>query len=75
MKIVENKKNKYINFEDLEIGEVFKCDDKYYLKTDLRLSPGEPYMHAVSISDGDCILFYNYDQIIPVKATLTIDED
>ena len=75
MKIVENKKENYINFEDLEIGEVFKFDDIYYLKIENIKVGGEYFINAVSMDSGEVSLFCNDIEIIPIKATLVIDED
>lgn len=75
MKIVENKKNNRINFEDLEIGAVFKFDDIYYLKIENIKVNGEYFINAVSMDSGEGSLFCNDIEIIPVNATLTINED
>lgn len=75
MKIVENKKNNYVEFEDLEIGEIFKYDHIYFLKIESLKVNNEYYINAVSMDSGETSLFCNDIKIIPVKATLVIDED
>lgn len=77
MKIIKNKKIDYINFEDLETGEVFTVDNEtYYLKIEeIKMSHENCYINAIALDDGESTCFYNHDTIIPVKTTLIIDED
>lgn len=75
MKIIENKPNKYIRFEDLTQGEIFKYENNYFLKIDSIQLNSLLYVNAVSLKYGRCTFFKSYDNIIPINATLTIDED
>lgn len=71
MKIVEKKTFDYIAFEEVEPGEVFRTfSGKYLIKIE-----GCGMLNAVSLDDGQAILFYDYEKIIPVNATLVIGED
>lgn len=74
MKIAKKKKN-YIKFEDLNQGEVFEFEDSYFFKIELLTLNGNCYANAVSIDEGYCIYIKSYEDIIPINATLTIDED
>ena len=77
MKIIKNKTFDYIEFGSLNPGEVFQAvDSKYYLKTKTSVLESSKYcVNAVLMDQGECTFFPPDEKVIPVKATLVIDED
>ena len=75
MKIISNKKHKYIEFKDLVKGEVFKFGANYLIKTAVISKEGDRYANAVFLKTGDYTLFYGYEKILPINASMVIDDD
>lgn len=76
MKIIKNKDNEYIDFEDLENGAVFTVDDEtYFLKIEAIKTIDNCFINAVALDDGESAFFYHNDNVIPVNAALVIGED
>ena len=71
MKIIEKKTFNYIAFEEVEPGEVFRTfGGKYLIKIE-----GCGMLNAVSLDEGQAVLFYDHEKVIRVNANLVIGED
>jgi uncharacterized protein YciU (UPF0263 family) len=70
MKIVKKEKNFPICFEDVGCGEIFECDDSYWMKIYNDL---DNEYYAVCMSDGEiCNEFKPSDMCYVVKTELHI---
>lgn len=75
MKIIEKKTCKYVNFRELEVGDVFKFTSEYHLKIENIKVNGEYYINAISLNTGESSLFCEDINVEPVNATLVIDDN
>lgn len=65
-------KNSFKPFKEIEVGEVFKCDGEYYMRTEVCRGW---FMNAVNLFSGGLTIFRSDDEILPVNnCHLAIEE-
>ena len=68
--IVENHQPKFVTFEEIEIGDLFKRNNSIYVKTGYS---SLVTTNALSLSKNETSLFYEDELVQSVKATITIE--
>lgn len=68
--IGDYSQREFINFEDLEIGDVFKYHNSIYLKTSYSFSVTT---NAFNLSNPETSIFCEKDPVRRVKATILIE--
>ena len=68
--IVENHQPKFVTFEEIEIGDLFKWNNSIYVKTGYS---SLVTTNALSLSKKETSLFYEDELVQSVKATITIE--
>lgn len=72
MEIINNFGRK-MYFSDLEIGDIFVFEGEYYIKTDeVFNSDSDNKYNCLCLSDNCFDCFYAADDVLLIKATLTI---
>lgn len=72
MKIVDKSKVP-VKFWDLEIGDIFKFQDLYCIKTENKTdNHGSVMCNAVDIEGGELFALSGFDKVQKVNATLII---
>lgn len=61
MVIVEKNKENKIRFDEIDVGDVFKSDNEFFMK--IFSEVGDVPDNAVSLRTGICELFEEYDVI------------
>ena len=72
MKITDTFKRKAIAYEDINIGAVFKYEDRYYLKTSETVSDLKVYYNCVCLNSGEHSYFKSDDMVEALKAELIV---
>ena len=71
MTIIRND-NKGIDFNTLEIGDVFKDQDNVFMVIKKIESKNGSVYNAIDLDDGELTLFYADEEVIPLKAELVV---
>lgn len=70
--IIEQLNNE-VTFEELKIGDVFRCSKAIYIKTDYYTSDGGYEINSYDLSTNDFCYFPDYNKVEKVKAKLVIE--
>ena len=72
MEIIYKDRRK-VNFEMVEIGDVFSYNGAMYMSTqEVSVIETGGVANAINLADGECTYFDENDAVIPVKAQLVI---
>jgi hypothetical protein len=77
MKIRTTKSGKNeVKFSTIKAGGVFKFEGKYFTKFKFGITRlGNPYLvNAICVSNGLTYSFYSYELVVPVEATLVVED-
>lgn len=74
MKIVNKTIKEPIDFEDLDLGDVFKetGGSNIYLRIDSFTADGREYFNAINLYTMDYITFSDHDRVVRLNAELAI---
>ena len=69
---INNTRNSTIKFEDLANGDVFICDDAFYMKTQRTYDCNGDYYNAIILTDGSFEAIDDNEYIIYVDCELVV---
>lgn len=61
-----------LSFNNMEIGEVFEYDGKYFLKT-INVFDADRYYNAIHLSTGNATYFTANAEVVKVNAKLMVN--
>ena len=70
--IIDQCNNK-ISFEELKTGDVFRCNNAFYIKTDCYATDSNFEFNSYDLSGNDICYFSNSDKVERMKAKLVIE--
>lgn len=72
MTIIRNDKN-HFDFGNLEKGDVFRYQDNVFMVIKKIESKNGSVYNAIDLEDGELTLFYDDEEVIPLKAELVVN--
>lgn len=77
MEVIINSYCKETTFDHIKVGQVFKHEGNYYLRTSkfpFNYEEGKCNWNAFNLKEKDVAGLEDWATVIPLKATLTIEE-